>query len=192
MARKPKAVNRKAPSLAIEGAFFVWHSLAHVNRELAASLSSAGVDVRIVDDAPAQNVDEFPHGEQLAKLSRETSDAKVTLRHAFPPDFSPCSTPLVIMQPWEFLAAPASWVEYFSNNVSELWVNSNFTRTAFVNSGLPAERVFVLPLGYDESVFCIKKDLPPAKRSKGREFKFLYLGGTIERTHSSGPRCRFS
>lgn len=164
-----------------EGSFYIWHSLAHVNRELASRLAKLGaVDaIRPLDNEKSSAL-VYPHGRHLKKLDRKVPGKSLIVRHAFPPSFCEHDGPVILMQPWEFLRAPAQWVQYVnSDQVAELWVNSHFTRNSFVLSGAQPEKVQVLPLGFDEEVF--SPEGPRASVGEEEEFKFLYTGGTIER-----------
>lgn len=164
-----------------EGSFYIWHSLAHVNRELASRLAKLeAVDaIRPLDkDKSAALV--YPHGRELKKLDRKVAGKSLIIRHAFPPNSSGHDGPIIFMQPWEFLRAPAHWVQHVNSDpVAELWVNSHFTRNSFVLSGAQPEKVHVLPLGFDADVFT--SGGPRASVGEQDEFKFIYTGGTIER-----------
>ncbi|MCC7434219.1 MAG: glycosyltransferase [Methanoregulaceae archaeon] len=167
-----------------EGSFFVWHSLAHVNRELASRLAKLkSVDAIKPSERDLGSALVFPGGKQLKSLVKSVKGPALSIRHAFPPNFTPNDGPVVLMQPWEFLRAPEEWVQAVRQGaVQELWCNSNFTRNAYVQSGVPAERVRVLPLGFDERVFNVEQPRTPYDPgSDGAEFTFLYVGGTIER-----------
>lgn len=166
-----------------EGSFFKWHSLAHVNRELAARLAKLkGVDAIAPDDRDRRNALVFPHGMELKKLAKKLKAPSLMVRHAYPPNFGAHNGPVVLMQPWEFFRAPKEWVDAVRHGlVDELWCNSNFTRNNYIRSGVPPELVHVLPLGYDESVFHPGQAPSPGEKDEEPEFKFLYLGGTIER-----------
>jgi len=164
-----------------EGSFFIWHSLAHVNRELASRLANLKAVQGIVPhERDLSGALVYPHGKQLRALAKAVKGPKITVRHAFPPNFSPHDGPVVLMQPWEFLRAPKEWVDAVnSGQVDELWCNSNFTRNCYVLSGVQPHRVRALPLGYDDKIFT-----PEGRRADAEdeaEFRFLYVGGTIER-----------
>lgn len=168
---KPK----KRPLVGIEGDFFVWHSLAHVNRELARALS-ARFDVRVMAyDPPSVDRRAFPHGTELAKLERTKRKPDLLIRHAFPPNGAPFDGKLVVMQPWEYFGVPSIWMPLMRDRADEVWVNSAFTRNAFVANGIHPSKVVSIPLGYDPQVFV------PGDRTESEEFRFLFVGGAIER-----------
>ena len=74
---------------------------------------------------------------------------------------------------------PLKWVEQIEEKVDELWVPSNFVRSAFVGGGVNAKRVHVIPNGVNTELFC-----PEGQRWRpegSRVFVFLFVGGTITR-----------
>lgn len=159
-----------------EGSFYAWHSLAHVNRELAIRLARRGAIHCIA--SYDQWTEEFnpPHFEALKELERNQGPLDLTIRHSFPPNLATSGSDLVLMQPWEFLRAPTMWVDAVRGHlVRELWVNSEFTRSAYIQAGSPPEKVRVMPLGFDDEIFFAAEGSPEG------EFRFLFVGGTIER-----------
>jgi hypothetical protein len=63
--------------------------------------------------------------------------------------------------------------------VDEMWVYTHWLRDCYVKSGLPADRVHVVPLGVDTDRFTPEGPRYPLATRK--RFKFLFLGGTIPR-----------
>jgi glycosyltransferase involved in cell wall biosynthesis len=181
--------------LAIEwkGSQFVHHSLALVNRELCLRFMAAGHEVSILPYEP----DEFdPSADaRFASLARRvratlSRPADIHLRHQWPPDFEPpAEGRWVMIQPWEYGGVPRTWVEPMSTLVDEIWVPSTFVRECYLRSGIPGDRVFVVPNGVDEARF--HPDVRPldlagvdasGKRAIGPStYTFLFVGGTIVR-----------
>ncbi|MCW5941941.1 MAG: glycosyltransferase, partial [Fimbriimonadaceae bacterium] len=171
MARKGKR-----PTIGIEGEFFVWHSLAHVNRELAFALSTR-FDVRVIAyDPPEIDRESFPHGSELSRMERNKRAPDLLIRHAFPPNGAPWKGRLVAMQPWEYFGVPDVWGPLLRDRAEEVWTNSAFTRNVYVTNGYDPSKVAALPLGFDSEVF-----RPSDERRASGEFRFLYVGGAIER-----------
>ena len=83
------------------------------------------------------------------------------------------------MQPWEFGSLPRSWIGPMSDEVDEVWAYSRFVRDCYIASGVPADRVHVVPLGVDPRRFHPGAKPFPLKTTK--PFKFLFVGGTIHR-----------
>ena len=105
--------------------------------------------------------------------------AQVEVRHQFPPDLRPpASGRLAVIQPWEFGAAPAEWVEGINRNVDELWVPSAHVRDTYVESGVDPDRVVVVPNGVDLETFSPAGAAMPLDAPGVR---LLFVGGLIDR-----------
>jgi glycosyltransferase involved in cell wall biosynthesis len=83
------------------------------------------------------------------------------------------------MQPWEFGSLPVRWVHRIRSAVDELWAYSGYVKHVCVRSGVPAERVHVVPLGVDVTSF--RPGCPRVSLKTKKRFKFLFVGGTIFR-----------
>jgi len=166
-----------------EGSVFVNHSLAQVNRELCLSLALRGHDLSLVPYEP----DEFrpEPGDRLEPLAQLVNapleaPAEVHVRHQWPPMLVPPSEGRwVAIQPWEFGPVPKTWVEAWKCDLDELWVPSQFVKDGYVASGLPEERVAVIPNGVDAERF--RPGAAPFEIPVSRKFRFLFVGGTIYR-----------
>lgn len=110
----------------------------------------------------------------------EGTDVDVCVRQAWPPRLSPPeSGHWVMMQPWEFGSLPKDWVEIMSTQVDELWANSRYVQDVYLQSGVPADRVHLVPLGVDVGRF--HPEAPRYALQTKKRFKFLFVGGTIYR-----------
>lgn len=107
--------------------------------------------------------------------------ADVEVRHQWPPDLGqPRAGRLAVIQPWEFGAIPAQWVQQLKRNVDELWVPSDHVRRMYLEAGLSPERVVTIPNGVDLDVFSPsgpRRELTEA----GAGTRFLFVGGLIGR-----------
>lgn len=173
-----------------EGSQFLYHSLALINREQCSNIIDSGAaELTIVPFEADQFANEGD--EKYDKLKRndirikpDTSEAigklpYVWIRHQWPPkDEVPNGAKWIIMQPWEFGALPADFVEIF-NKTDEIWTPSNASRKAFINSGISKEKVQIVPNGINPELFTPKGDKYKLKTDK--PFKYLYVGGTIYR-----------
>jgi glycosyltransferase involved in cell wall biosynthesis len=150
-------------SCAWRGDFGSGHSLAVVNDGIVDSLEHAGLAVkRLVPESVASRV-------------QETGIAA-----HWPPQFTaPSLGPFVLYQPWEWGRVPEAWVEQIRAQVDEVWVPSNFTREAYVASGVAPELVHVVPNGVDLDRFVPDGPAWPIPERKGTTF--LFVGGTIHR-----------
>lgn len=166
-----------------EGSQFVHHSLALVNRELCLQLLESGQELSIVPYEPDQFGPELDT--RFAKLSptvrsRLSRPADVHVRHQWPPDFSPPPEGCwVMIQPWEFGSLPKAWVGPMKAQVDEIWVPSHFVKECYVQSGLPEQRVQVIPNGVDTGRF--HPGARPTRLKTRKSYKFLFVGGTIAR-----------
>ena len=168
---------------------------ARVNRELCRELLRAG-DIELTlrwEDHPWGRLGAREE-ERLAHLFRLrnrplSGPPDVTIRHQFPPDWKrPGFGRLVVFQPWEYEAVPAEWVRE-AHRADEIWACSRFVQQAFLASGIPADRVHLIPLGFDPEVFRqegVRHPLPPVPGTRLRKgpparTTFLFVGGATRR-----------
>ncbi|MBX5470770.1 MAG: glycosyltransferase [Thermoleophilaceae bacterium] len=145
-------------------------SLSIVNRRVGGAIArERGIALERVERDGARLDPPLPH------------PAQIEVRHQWPPDLRPsASGHLAVIQPWEFGAVPSEWVERIEANVDELWVPSEFVRRMYVDSGVEADRVQVVPNGVDLELFRpdgpkLELDAPPGG------LRFLFVGGLIRR-----------
>jgi glycosyltransferase involved in cell wall biosynthesis len=166
-----------------EGSFFVHHSLANVNCELAVLLAERDdIDLGLVPFESHRFGDEIdPRYRAItARLNRRPETIDVHVRHRWPPDFKrPPKGAFVLVQPWEYGSVPVAWVEGIAESVDELWVHSRFVRDTYVRSGVDSDIVALIPLGVNPERF--HPDAEPFPVSTEKSFRFLFVGGTIER-----------
>lgn len=165
-----------------EGDAFIWSSLALVNREAVRHLATRAdlemaIATRLLTEDPAQ----IPEMNQLLPYLQPLSGpADVHIRHQWP--FRPPAPEAgrwVVMQPWEYGSIPIDWVKPMREQIDEVWVYSQFLRQVFVNDGIPADKITVIPPGVDTDLFTDHGDLYPLETDK--RFVFLFVGGTIPR-----------
>lgn len=176
---KPK----QAYGVVIEGPFFEHSSLARINRQIAtALLPTAGVEVRLSPSSPATILPQLLTGgtSLTPVIHQRLSQTNLTIRHQWPPDLSrPSTGKLAVILPWEYGGVPSLWINQIRQNVDELWVPSNFVRDVFLQNGVQADRITVIPNGYDPNIFS-----PEGTRFRPqgcRDFVFLFVGGAIRR-----------
>ncbi|MDR0927816.1 MAG: glycosyltransferase [Ignavibacteria bacterium] len=173
-----------------EGSQFVYHSLALVNREVCKNIIDADVaNLSIVPYEP--DAFDYTINPEYTKLHNndirykpDVSDEIGNLpyawiRHTWPPKAeAPQGSKWIIMQPWEFGVLPPEFVEIF-NRAEELWTPSNYSRQAFINSGIDGDKVQVIPNGINPQLYSPIGEVYPLNTKK--KFKFLYVGGTTYR-----------
>jgi glycosyltransferase involved in cell wall biosynthesis len=167
-----------------EGAQFVYHSLALVNRELSMQLLDAGHALTLRGDGLSGGfaLEADQRWQRLvdrlwAPLHRP---ADFHVGHQWPPNLvSPAEGQWVVFQPWEFGSLPKVWFRTFSTEIDEVWVPSQHVRQGYTDSGIPPDRVFVVPCGVNPQRFHPKAE----RRTLARvgAFRFLFVGGTIWR-----------
>lgn len=170
------------PQISWHGGLFANNSLAHVNRELCLQLLKTSYRISFVPTEPDEfnsSIDpRFSNLKAIRNLPLDSVD--ITIRHQWPPDFTPVTSgKLVLIQPWEFGSLPKEWITPFSTIVDEVWVPSHFVRECYISSGVPAERVQVVPNGVDCVTFT--PDATKLLLKTTKRFRFLFVGGTIQR-----------
>ena len=169
-----------------EGGFFETHSLALVNRELAGRLLASGrvdLSLRLRELEPPK----FDPRTQpamaplLARLDRLLEHGPaVHVRHAWPPVFKrPEQGRWVMIQPWEFGRLPLDWIAPMRDDVDESWAYTSAVKRMYVESGVPAEKIHIVPLGIDPRRF--RPDAKPLALPTSKRTRFLFVGGTIWR-----------
>jgi glycosyltransferase involved in cell wall biosynthesis len=108
-----------------------------------------------------------------------TSDAP-GITHSWPPNFDPVTNgPTVAILPWEFGSPPRDWVDQVRARVDRVWVPSAFVRDGYVDAGMPAGAVEVVPNGVDLTAFTPDGSTYELPRTAGTTF--LFVGGTTWR-----------
>ena len=145
------------------GEFGSGHSLAIVNDRVVGALRDRGEPVH-----------------QIAPASDPVVVEAVGIAQHWPPTFLPPSSgPFVLYQPWEFGRIPTRWVESIRRLVDEVWTPSEFSKRAYVESGVAEDIVRVLPNGVDLARFT--PDGPRWPLATQKQTVFLFVGGAIHR-----------
>lgn len=175
----------------------MWHSLAHVNRSFCLGLLDSGrVDLSLIPTEPTHfDPRQEPRFAPLAPLAFAPlkRPADIHVRHFFPPRLeAPDEGKFVLIQPWEYGYLPNRWIEPIQHNVDEVWCYSNYVKEVYLASGIPEEKLQIVPLGVDTDVFTptappyVFTTEPGAARVQSEgglvgRFVFLFLGGTLQR-----------
>jgi glycosyltransferase involved in cell wall biosynthesis len=167
-----------------EGEFGYRHSFGHVAREMAlALLGRPEIELRLLIQGPMEfrledDARTWPLAECLDPDPQEEVDFHI--RHHWPPNFTPPpSGRWILAQPWEYGSLPESWVSAFREGIDDAWCFTRYVKDAFLRAGFPIDRTPVVPHGIDADTF--RPDLEPLELPTERKFKFLYVGGTLER-----------
>jgi glycosyltransferase involved in cell wall biosynthesis len=166
---------------------WVGHQLAHhshslVNREICARLVGApGLSFELLTaESPEIDIDDPGLRPLLSRIGPVLDGrADVEVRHFWPPDWTPPSHGAwVLIQPWEYGGLPDEWVAALEG-VDEVWCPSEYVRQCYISSGIPAERVRLVPNGVATDRF--RPDGARYPLASAKATKFLFVGGTIHR-----------
>lgn len=181
-------------SLVWEGMQNVVQSQALINREVCSRLERIpGVELSL--RSFVQDSNPFPSFDSrleslMSKINRALPRVPdVHVRHQWfangLAEAVPVHGRLVLWHPWEFCALPTSWLHLFRDVADEIWVYSSYNRDCYIESGISASKIFVIPLGFDPTVISAPLHRPPDLRlfplKSRKSFRFLYVGGTLNR-----------
>lgn len=164
-----------------EGAFFSYHSLSIINREVVSRLLKRGYDIH-PENTEAEQFAPTSNSCQIIKRAMNSfspsvsNDYDVHIRLKWPPSFEKKGKKNILNQPWEFGPIPKLWVEGLAN-IDRVIAISNFVKYCFLISGY--NNVDVIPCGVDTEKF--NPDAPPLELETNKRFKFLFVGGVIAR-----------
>jgi glycosyltransferase involved in cell wall biosynthesis len=158
------------------GPQFAGHSIAVVNRNLCRQLER---DHRLFlrMGVPQDEMMLVPSSRAASFTPFTEADAAVV--HEWTPGWGkPAGKRWICMQAWEYGAIPREWFIPLKEEVDEIWVYSSYNKECYVRCGIPEEKVQVIPLGVDDSVF--RPEAAPMRVGTAG-FCFLFVGGTIVR-----------
>jgi len=107
----------------------------------------------------------------------------VFIQHDYQQNFAELSLPeegkVVAVRTWDFGPFPPVWVEKINHECDQLWVHTAWIRENAIRGGVDPNKVFVVPLGFDEMTF---RPRGPVRRLPTRKsFRFLFVGKTVIR-----------
>ena len=181
---KERKAKQGAIRITWEGSQFVSHSLALINRELCLQLIDCGFEVSIVTGGEQDDINPNcdPRFEKIVQRTRKPLSGRtdVHVRHHWPPNFAPpAEGHWVMIQPWEYGRLPESWIEPMATLVDEIWVPSRHVLKTCISSGVPADRVQVVPNGVNIDQF--QPQAPKGRIETSKKFRFLFVGGGLWR-----------
>ncbi len=172
-----------------EGTQFVYHSLAHINREICYELLQCpDIELTIVpyerDTFSPQNSERYIKLQSHDVRFKNEVDENIKklpylwIRHTWPPkEAPPHGARWIIMQPWEFSHHRKDFIEIFKE-AYEIWTPSVWSRKSFLNSGIHPDKVQIIPNGINPQTFT---PYGVRKKISEKSFHFLFVGGTIYR-----------
>lgn len=176
-------------NLVWEGSQMLYHSLALVNRELCnqlidhdnIELSIIPYEVDKID--PLSNKKYARLFAKDIRVKGENPAAKgkpfLWVRHQWPPKAEPPrGSKWIIIQPWELDILPNEFISIFKK-ADEIWTPSNFSRQAYLNSGIDPAKVQVIQNGINPEIYKPQGEKYRLNTKAGT--KFLFVGGTLSR-----------
>jgi glycosyltransferase involved in cell wall biosynthesis len=168
------------------GKFYDNHSLSIVNRNLVLALVKQGLEVTITpldQYDPLYAVDKSVI-KTLKKLEQHEANyvPDIQLRHSYPPIWEwPAHnhTKVVYMQPWEYPKALFEWQYKFESFADALIVPSTYCKNVFKSGGLNPNNLFMIPHGYDDSIFNKSEGGDVSKFGiNASKVNFVYVGNS--------------
>ncbi len=168
----------------LEGELYAWHSFAKVNETLLDRFiddDQCAVSFRRMFLNPTSEPSDAASTRRAPFIDRTFEGGpQVTIRHAFPPNWEPpAEGKWVHIQPFEYGHLPLDWAPPLRDRVDEIWAPTEYVRRLYERSGVPAEKIHVIPWGVDPEVY--RPDAIPLLLPTSRSFRFLFVGGTIAR-----------
>ncbi len=82
---------------------------------------------------------------------------------------------LIIFQDTFFNSLPLKKVQFLNAKADQIWVTNKYTKDIFLNSGISENKVKLVPVGIDTSIFS-----PSEEHRAQNMFKFLFIGDFSE------------
>jgi glycosyltransferase involved in cell wall biosynthesis len=164
-----------------EGELALASARARFNREVCRGLIAPGdVALSVADPAAAlaglEDAEAAPFAPVLAcRGARSEFPFDVTVRHSLMPDWRrPETRRLVMVAPWPYAHLPREWRDGALAAADEIWAPSRSARDTYVRSGIPAEKVRLVPPGVNADCFTPEGDPFPLPTEKS--VRFLFVG----------------
>jgi glycosyltransferase involved in cell wall biosynthesis len=187
---KPEADSGSAGKLPVrwEGPFLGHYSYSVINRELCSrlclndrielSIQPSDTPFSIDPINPANSNGFHSIVDRVGKPLTRAAEIHIC-NHAQHPYQPPREGRWVVIQPWDYMSLPVRWVEWIRTQIDEVWVPSSFVRSAFLEAGIPQERVAVVPNGVNVRLY--QPNARKVKLNTKKSFKFLFVGGSFWR-----------
>jgi glycosyltransferase involved in cell wall biosynthesis len=171
-----------------EGPFLGHYSFSIINRELCSRLSlNDRIELSIRPSDTPFSTDSFDPAartefdsivERVGRPLNRAAEIHIGnhVQHPYQP---PAEGRWVVIQPWDYMSLPVRWVDWIRTQIDEVWVPSNFVRTAFLEGGIPAKHVVVVPNGVNVRLY--RPNARKVKFHTKKSFKFLFVGGPFWR-----------
>jgi len=124
----------------------------------------------------AKHLREYEYNDNKIHIDVNSPKSKVQLYYGSPDGFFYDHQYKIQMTQWESTLVPPHWVDH-AKRYDEWWTANKFGADAFINAGVPAEKIKVYEHGVDA------KTWTPRKRGKNNVIRFLHVD-------SGSPRKR--
>ena len=151
-----------------EGSFFVHHSLANVNREVAILMAKQNVDLGLLPYEPHQfDARSDPRFRVIARrLNHEPRRVDCHVRHRWPPDSrAPDEARSSCASPGNIDSCHERGSTRCEGTSTRCGSHSNYVRDIYRRSGVAPKKVVVIPLGVNPELFNAR--VPPARLLPG-------------------------
>lgn len=164
--------------IVVEGNLSLAGSYGIVNHHIAEELALRGHDVSMVGfDVTDRELTQLvaTRANSRVEVGEPDGPVDVRIRQMWPPVWGHRGAErLVIIQPWEFGSIPLSWIAGV-RDADAIWVPSQYCKRGYLQAGVEASKVWVVPNGVDTEV-------PQHEVRQSRDVtRLLFLGGTIMR-----------
>jgi glycosyltransferase involved in cell wall biosynthesis len=124
----------------------------------------------------AKHLRQYEYNGQRINVDVNSPKSKVQLYYGSPHGFFYPHQYKIQMTQWESTLVPPHWVDH-AKEYDEWWTANKFGADAFINAGVPAEKIHVFEHGVDSSIWT------PKKRGTRDTIRFLHID-------SGSPRKR--
>ena len=167
VAQTQRVPTRRPRRVAIVGSRSAKTAFSLINARLGAELERSGMCAVHCDDTDATGlgaVDCFIHHDYAVEFTTVPA---------------PRQGKWVAIRPWDFGRYPGAWAERIRSDCDQLWVPSRWSKRLAVRSGIPAQRVAVIPWGIDPTTFTPAG--PRRRIQTQKRFRLLFVGAPIYR-----------
>ena len=118
-------------------------------------------------------------GYRVVDFDREGAAPDIVIHHDFESHFTAFEPPptgkCIAVRTWDFGPLPPVWTGKINSQFHQYWAYSSWIAEQARTSGVEPERIRVVPLGIDPSVFT--PEGPRLELATDKRFRFLFVGG---------------
>lgn len=156
------------------GLFLSPMSWAQVNRELVLAMDRLGCSVSVVANRGFCYDPDFQVPERIDRLRKKPMTSQWDVAFEYPLNYERLKAKRKAgLLVYESTKLPTRWAEAVREHLDLLVVPSNFCRKAAERSGVPVDRIAVVPYGFDPGRFHPMDQPPSRPKEAGEMFTFL-------------------